>query len=107
MTELEEALENLARYGRKEELEELPGELSSVAKQMQSILHTGGRYEVVVEEGEDGARVTVYTLRRSRRLGTSKYPGWERTKKLAELELSEEEVEAVKRLSERVEERLS
>ncbi len=107
MEDLEEALETLVRYGRKEELEELPGDLSSVAKQMQNIINTGGRYEIVVEEGEEGAKVTVYTLRRSRRLGTSKYPGWERTKKIAELELSEKEVEEVMELSEKVAERVS
>ncbi|HII70673.1 hypothetical protein [Methanopyrus kandleri] len=105
---MEEAFDVLAKYARKEELEELPDDVAAVIKQMQGIVHTGGRYEVVTEEGEDGTvEVVVYTLRRSRRLGTSKYPGWERTKKLAELKLDEEAQERVQELYERVSQRLA
>ncbi|WP_457614726.1 hypothetical protein [Methanopyrus sp.] len=105
---MEEAFDVLAKYARKDELEELPNDVVEVVKQMQGIVHTGGRYEVVTEEDEDGTvEVVVYTLRRSRRLGTSKYPGWERTKKLAELKLDKEAQERVQELYERVSQRLA
>ncbi|WP_088335291.1 hypothetical protein [Methanopyrus sp. KOL6] len=105
---MEEAFDVLAKYARKEELEELPDDVATVIKQMQGIVHTGGRYEVVTEEGEDGTmEVVVYTLRRSRRLGTSKYPGWERTKKLAELKLDEKAQERVQELYEQISQRLA
>lgn len=59
---MEEAFDVLAKYARKEELEELPDDVAAVIKQMQGIVHTGGRYEVVTEEGEDGTvEVVVYT----------------------------------------------
>ncbi|WP_457620511.1 hypothetical protein [Methanopyrus sp.] len=105
---MEEAFDVLAKYARKDELEELPDDVAAVVKQMQGIVHTGGRYEVVTKEDEDGTvEVVVYTLRRSRRLGTSKYPGWERTKKLAELKLDKEAQERVQELHERVSQRLA
>ncbi len=105
--ELENALDALARYASKEELDDLPGELPSVLKQLKGIADTGGMYEIVAEETEEGYRVTVYTLRRSRRLGTSRYPGWERTKKIAELEIDEDALEAVSELFETVRERVA